>query len=372
MDMISLYRPYTPFRLPISRESKLETAVPVFHVWYRYPHHAMHSGYDRLTDYVGEPVILSRTVHMLGETLLRIPGKILSWWGGHFEYSRHDFVMELQTAVHLLRHRSALYHFLYGEKSFKYLRVLAGMNRHVFVATLHHPPAHYSWLFRRTDHLRHLAHVIVVSSAQQDFVGKIVGRDRVSVIPVGVDTDFYRPASDTERLRRCVFVGYHERDIDTLSRVIEEVLKAVPDSDFVLISSRPQCRLLAQPPRVKVFDQLDEESYRHILRTSRVLVLPLRESTAVQSVLESMACGVPVVVTRGGVADYVDESCAVCCGRGDSQAMARAAIRILKDDQLWQAMSTAAVSRAAAFAWPCIAEQVRLLYRQVADVSRIG
>ena len=365
---MALYRPFSPPPHPFRNVARTPTAVPVYTVRYRHPHHAGPSGYDRLCDYVGEVVELSRTMHALGETILRLPAKLTSWYGGSFEYSRQDFVMEMQAAVHMLRHKRSIYHFVYGEKSFKLLARLTGFHNHRFVASFHHPRSHYTWLFKHTDHLRRLDHAIVLSKNQLDLVAGLVGEGKVTFIPHGVDTDYYRPADKgaPPRSLRCVFVGDHERDFDALGGIIPAILDADKDVEFFMIACDTRCRSFERPPRARWYSFVSDKEYLGLLQSADLLVLPLRESTAVQGVLECMACGVPVVTTRGGVSDYLDDSCAVQCAQGDTQSMIDTALQLLRDDSRRLAMAAAARERALLFSWPRVAAKLAAVYEQVA------
>ncbi len=65
------------------------------------------------------------------------------------------------------------------------------------------------------------------------------------------------------------------------------------------------------------------------------------------SVLEAMACGVPVVATdSGGVREVVNESCASLAGVGDVEELAAAMLRILEDPALGRRMGEAGRRRA--------------------------
>src|SRR5256885_10698498 len=65
------------------------------------------------------------------------------------------------------------------------------------------------------------------------------------------------------------------------------------------------------------------------------------------SVLEAMACGVPVVSTdSGGVHEVVSESCARVVAVGDVEGLASAAVEILRDENLAAAMGDAGRRRA--------------------------
>lgn len=347
--------------------SNIDTSAPVFHVRYRYGHHAPRSGYDRLSDFVGEPVRLSRIVSAMGETLLRLPAKLVSWYGGSFEYSRHDFVMECQALIHMARHRGAIYHFLYGEKSFKLLAGMHGRRGHRLVASFHHPPEHYAWLFRSTDHLRRLDHAVALSKDQAAFLEGIVGRGRVTFIPHGVDTSYFVPAAPPARDRLvCLFSGTHLRDHRTLGRVVEQVVAARADVEFRLVSWRRECKAIARLPRVRWMPNVSDEDYLRLIQAADLLVLPLEKSVAVNGVLEALSCGVPVVTTAGGVSDYLDPSSSIATAPADAAGMSAAVLDILADTERRTAMREAARRHSLHFDWTVIARQMAGLYDSIA------
>lgn len=96
---------------------------------------------------------------------------------------------------------------------------------------------------------------------------------------------------------------------------------------------------------------------------SDLMVLPLTDATANNSILEAMACGVPIVSTElAGVRDYVDAACAVLVPTKDPERLARAILDLRGDDGQRQAMRGASRLRAEAFAWTRIAERTLEVY----------
>ncbi len=345
--------------------SRPNTPLPVYFVRFAYKHHADASGYHRLSEWIGEPVMLSKTMDRLGETILRVPAKLVSWYGGNFEYSRHDFVMEAQTLIHMRQHQRSIYHFMYAEKSFKMLARFRGRDGHRMAGTFHHPQSHYSWLFRSTAHLRALDHAIVVSTRQIEFMEGLVGRGRVTYIPHGIDTDYFKPGASPRqdpRTLRCLFAGIHARDFERLPAVIDGILGALSEAEFVLVSHDRRCEALARPGRVHWLRGVSDEEYLRLIQESDLLVLPLTESTTVNTVLEALACGVPVITNEGGISDYLNPACSVIFPVGDVRGMVEATVELLRNEAQRRKMGEAARAKAQEFAWPLVARQYADFY----------
>ncbi len=370
---MKLFQPYPDHRpaAPVPPGRRVPCPVPVYHVRYRYPHHAARSGYDRLADYLGETVPLSRGLHALGETLLRAPALLTARFGGQYEYSRYDYVMEQAAIRHFLRHRGAVYHALYGEKSYRRLGRFAGRNGNRIVVTLHHPPEHNAWLFRSTEHLRRVDLAVVVSRNQLPYWAERLGADRVRHVPYAVDTDYFTPAPAPAAPRagfRCLFAGFHERDFDRLPEVADRLLRTVPGCSFTMVCGDPRCAaVVARNPRAAWRPRVDDDAYRALLQSADALVLPLVRSTTSTAVLEALACGVPVVTNRGGIEDYLDGRCSLLAAPGDADGLVAAAAGLAADPARRAAMSRAARERALRFAWPAAARAMAGVYAETLE-----
>jgi len=86
-----------------------------------------------------------------------------------------------------------------------------------------------------------------------------------------------------------------------------------------------------------------------ILRELSVSVLPSLTEGLSNSLLEAMACGVPVVATRvGGTPEVVvDNECGLLVPAGDASTLAEAIDRLLVDPRLRARLSNAALQRVA-------------------------
>jgi glycosyltransferase involved in cell wall biosynthesis len=317
---------------------------------------------------MGETVTLPHSLYLSGETLLRIPGLFMSKARGHYEYSRYDYVMELAAIKHFKKHHDSIYHFVYGEKSFRMLARHAGTNGNKIVLSVHHPPEHSKWLFKSMDHFKSVDHITVVSRNMIEFWEGIIGKGNVSYIPYAVDTNYFRPSAENREddKKICIFIGHHERDFKTLSSLVPRILEMNPNAEFHMISSNKACATIQHDNNRSFWHQrLDDESYRKMLSRAHLLVLPLRASTTLTAVLEAMSSGVPIITNEGGIEDYLDSSFASVLPVEDVNGMAESTKSILQNEDKHAIMAEAARQKALSFSWSSTAEKMVEIYKQI-------
>jgi glycosyltransferase involved in cell wall biosynthesis len=339
--------------------------------YYPIPHHAGRSGYHQLATQLQEHA--GATSLRVGR-VPRLPAsarRVLIGQAGLVWYDEWALALEVAAAQSLLTRQGTLHHWLYAEDNFAHagwLRPLARARRNRLVASFHQPPASFERVHRRPRALRELDAVLALSRAQADYLAGRAGPDRVFLVPHGVDTDFYFPDAESEKGAptpfTCLCVGSWLRDFATLRTVIEEIGATDPEIRFVLVSPEGE---FAGFPNVEVRSGLGDEELRASYRTAGLLVLPLLDSTANNSLLEALACGVPIITTAvGGVVDYVDETCAVLVPPGHADAIASAIKALAADDNRRRELSRHARKRALDLAWPRVAERVLDVYEAIA------
>ncbi len=212
-----------------------------------------------------------------------------------------------------------------------------------------------------------------------------VPANRVDVVPCGVDVSLFRPAAEKNRsLRstpRLLIVG---RLVPR--KGVEDAIRAValvPGAELVIVGGPAADRLDADPEvarlrqvmaecgvtdRVRLTGHLPHEELPAIIRTSDLLLaVPWYEPFGI-TVLESMACGVPVVGSAvGGLLDTVVPGVTgLLVAQRDPGGIATA-IRLMLDDR----RGRAAMGRAGAdrvrelYTWERVAEQTEQSYREV-------
>jgi len=148
--------------------------------------------------------------------------------------------------------------------------------------------------------IRNAAHLLFASVRDRD---ALVGRaGRATVVPNGVDTEFWRRASHERGRNTIVFTGAmdYPPNTDAALYLSEQILplvrRAVPDAQALIVGRDPPPRLrqAGQRPGVTVTGLV--EDVRPYLEQATVFVAPLRFGAGIQNkVLEALAMELPVV-----------------------------------------------------------------------------
>lgn len=177
-------------------------------------------------------------------------------------------------------------------------------------------------------------------------------KDLVRVIPAGVAAPLGSPPP-FDRPGAVPIVGTLG-DVDKVEGQIDflhaakEVLKKVPDVEFLVVSGGAEPRALR-----KVAQDLDvarRTTFTALLDTRKALalmdicVLPGIEEGPGQTIIEAMAAGRPVITTgAGGAYDCVsDEVCGLLFRKGDRAQLASLILRLCEDPALARKIGAAA------------------------------
>ena len=117
---------------------------------------------------------------------------------------------------------------------------------------------------------------------------------------------------------------------------------------------------------VRFTGTLDRDAMVALYATADVSLNPSLTDNSPNSVLESMASGVPVVSTDVGGVPFIleDGRTGLLVPPGDAQAMAAALYRLLTDEALWQSLVTASQAEVQRYAWPQVAARLLGVYRR--------
>lgn len=131
---------------------------------------------------------------------------------------------------------------------------------------------------------------------------------RITVVPSGVDTDYFTPGDPSVRENALVYVGYYtdapNRDaVLWFGHSVWPRLKSRhPDLKFYVVGPAPTPHMLdmaRKDPRIIVTGEV--EDIRPYLSRAKVFVCPIRLGSGMRGkILQAMACGIPVVSTTLG------------------------------------------------------------------------
>lgn len=211
--------------------------------------------------------------------------------------------------------------------------------------------------------LQHLLQTVVTSerdrqamitlrrSHLQDLAGsdEVLG-EGISVIPNGVDLEYFRPMSvpmQGERRRlNVVFSGkmsYHA-NVATALYLYQQIMPLIweqqPEATLTIAGSKPPkaIQALASDGRVEVTGYVDD--LRPYVQRAEVMVSPMVYSVGIQNkVLEAMALGTPVVVAAQAASALGTTAGRDLLVAESAQEFANATLRLLHDADLHQTMS---------------------------------
>ena len=306
-------------------------------------------------------------------------------WTSRFEGRPKRRATTAALCALALRHRIRIVHVHFGYRAAEVLRaaelvhvpVVLSLHGHDIATAASAAPSRYRDVFAAVKAIivpsRFLAERAVAAGAP---------RDRVAVIPSGVDTELFAPTPLPSGPPVVAFVGRftEKKGVEILLDAWPSIRAAVPDATLRLLGYGELERLVreaaASDDSIDVVEpdlRQPRRQARDVLRRAHLVVTPSRTASDgnVESLLlvnlEAQALGRPLVTTRhGGIPEFVDEGrTAELVPESDPGALAVAVVKVLDDPALQAAMAAEGPEWAAAFDVRVGARAMDALYDRV-------
>jgi glycosyltransferase involved in cell wall biosynthesis len=293
---------------------------------------------------------------------------------GHLlDYQFGDFLAELRVLLSSqVLSPPDVVHVLYGDDQLDQLVRLRQFLRCPLVASFHLPPdrAPVSHRFERSQAyaVDRIDAAIVVATSQIRQFENWFGPGKVVYVPHGIDTTKFSPGKrhlDRPRIQ-LLMVGEHMRDWHVMHTVIDSINNLRLPVSFDVVTAESFFPHFTGCGNTSLHSGISEASLIGLYRNADAVLVPVTNATANNSILESLACGTPVISTSiGGIPDYLNDRCGWLFAKGDASSIITLVQTMCADREIAESRRDYARRQALMFSWPRIADRLYAVYSAV-------
>ncbi|MBM9465258.1 glycosyltransferase family 4 protein [Aeromicrobium sp. YIM 150415] len=205
--------------------------------------------------------------------------------------------------------------------------------------------------------------------------------DRMTVIPLGVDTDLFAPRG-ARIPGRVVAVASADKPLKGVPHLLDAIAKLRTEHEHVTLhlvspverSTVARLRELGIEHAVTIHSGISDEQLAELMASAEVMAVPsLYEGFSLPTV-EAMSCGTPVVASRAGALPEVVGDAGVLVELGDVEALVEQIGALFDSPERREHYSRAGRERAVErFSWVSVARATVEAYeREIARVERLS
>lgn len=198
------------------------------------------------------------------------------------------------------------------------------------------------WIIKSSDR------IIAVSNAVKEHAISLgAPPDNVIVVPNGVDLDEFKPREKSrdnpDGVKRVVFVGrlIFNKGAQYLVEAAPMILARHPNTEFIIVGDGPmKIDLKKQAEELGVYHAFKflgtVPSVQEILKECDVFVRPSLTEGMPLTVLEAMACSLPIIATRvaGTPEILINNETGILVDAKDPKQLAKSVLRVIYDNEL--------------------------------------
>lgn len=327
-----------------------------FFIHHRSLHHATNSGYSRLVDfYKQSQTVLGKSdmPYKVAKTIASFANQDAGLYNAASVFKELELFKELRASK---SHKNVV-HYLNAERDIRYVVNRSKWFKNTFFCgSFHKPPSILEAYFKKDRYIKQLNGAIAVGRNQVDYIQNRFKIKNVVYIPHGVDTDFFTPKIPLNKQLTLLFVGQHLRDFDAFNKAIPIISNQIPNLKIQVVIHKAYFKLIKPRADMQIFSDLDDCALRVKYQEASLLFLPMLDSTACNSILEAMACGLPIITTDVGAnRDYLSGSQAILAPANDNSYLIDATISLLENDQQLKEIAIKTRQHALQYNWKHIA-----------------
>lgn len=242
----------------------------------------------------------------------------------------------------------------------------------------------HTWLERTSARWCDL--IIANSNASKDILirGGKIPRDKITVIYNGINHDTFRADYSKDELRRqlniekdrpviaCIMRLHREKGADYLLPIAREL----PNGLFLVAGDgQEKANLEKQAAAEGINNRFLFLGWRKdttaLLGASDIFLLPSREESFPQSILEAMAMGLPVAASDvGGVSELVENNVTgILVPPGETESFARALKFLISNPAIAAKMGSAAKEKSALFSEKRMINDIDAIYQKMINTK---
>ncbi len=210
-----------------------------------------------------------------------------------------------------------------------------------------------------------------------------LSRFSMTHIPYGIDTEFFRfhPGSKQrlgfgENSKIVLFVSHpsgpginKRKGLDILSQAfVSKIVPQFPEAMLVIAGESA----VPNHPAIRGVGMISQEQLPFYYSAADVLACPSRADNLPYTILEAMACGIPVVGARvGGIPEQIEEGVTgFLVPKENPDALSEALLRLLRDPEASLRMGRAGRAKAErCFSMKAFTEKYETIYREAAGLA---
>jgi Glycosyltransferase len=227
---------------------------------------------------------------------------------------------------------------------------------------------------------------ITNSSATRDSCRRAgIEKDKLDIIPFGVDIDFYKPLKilKDEKKFHILAVGYliERKGFEYLIKAVKEVLTQHGNVHLTIVGSGPLeeklkniIKELNLETSAEIIKNVSDEELLHLYNSSDLFVLPSIVDSQGNTeglgvvLLEAMACRLPVIGSNtGGIPDIIqDGETGLLVAEKDVFGLSNAILSLIENENLRNELAVNGYNRVREkFSWERVAESYLSVYKLI-------